>query len=80
MKYYGPQSETRGTIEQAMNALDFEFNYSNQGVLENTIHAHVTLMDAYTRRNGKLTVAMQKALAAQIEKRMVQESALYMDY
>ena len=37
-------------------------------------------MDAYTRRNGKLTVLMQKAMAAQIEKRMVQESALYTDY
>ena len=80
MKYYGPQSETGGTIEQAIKALDFEFNYTDHRVLDDTIHAHVTVMDAYTRRYGKLTVTVQKAMAAQIEKRLVQESALYTDY
>ena len=37
-------------------------------------------MEMYVRRNGNLTPASQKALAAQIEKRMVQNSTLYMDY
>ena len=51
-----------------MKVLDFEFNYSDHKVLDHTIHAHVTVMDAYTRRYGKLTVIVQKAMAAQIEK------------
>ena len=29
MKYYGPQTETRGTIEQEIRRLPFEFNYSD---------------------------------------------------
>ena len=36
--------------------------------------------ETYVRRNGKLTPASPKALAAQIEKLMAQNSALYMDY
>ena len=80
MKYYGPQTETGGTIEQALRALPFEFNYSDQKMLNDTIFAHVTLMEAYTRTNGNLTPVAQKAIAALLEKRMVQNSALYMDY
>ena len=80
MKYYGPQTETSGTIEQEIRRLPFEFNYADHSVLEDTIHAHKTAMETYVRRNGKLTKASQKALAAQIEKRMAPENALYMDY
>ena len=80
MKYYGPQTETGGTIEQALRALPFEFNYSDEKMLNDTIFAHVTLMEAYTRTNGNLTPTAQKAIAALLEKRMVQNSALYMDY
>ena len=80
MKYYGPQTESGGTIEQEIRRLPFEFNYADHSVLEDTIHAHKTAMETYVRRNGKLTQASQKALAAQLEKRMAPNNALFMDY
>ena len=49
-------------------------------MLNDTIFLHVTLMEAYTRTNGNLTPVAQKAIAALLENRMVQNSALYMDY
>ena len=76
MKYHGPQSEAGGTIEQAVRALPFEFNYTNDKVLIDTIHEHVVLIDTYTRRFGTLTPETQIALT----KRMIQNSALYQDY
>ena len=63
MKYYGPQTETGGTIEQALRALPFEFNYSDQKMLK--IFLHVTLMEAYTRTNGNLTKGSQKAIGTE---------------
>ena len=80
MKYYGPQTETRGTIEQEIRQLPFEFNYSDHTILDRTIHAHTTVMETYIRKRGNITPASNVALTAQIEKRMVQNSALYTDY
>ena len=34
MKYHGPQTETRGTIEQEIRRLPFEFNYSDHTILD----------------------------------------------
>ena len=75
MKYHGPQSEAGGTIKQAVKAVPFEFNYSDDRLLIDNIHEHVTLIDTYTRKFVSLTPDTQIALAKQIEKRMTQHSA-----
>ena len=60
--------------------MPFEFSYSEHTILDRTIHAHTTVMETYIRKRGNITPASNVALTAQIEKRILQNSALYMDY
>ena len=80
MKYYGPQSPTGNTVEQAMMALPFGFDYNDRTLEDNTINSHIELLETHCRSHGPLSAAQEEALSLIIEKRITRSAALYADF